>query len=102
WAFPGAHHGATEVVAPAATSLSDITEAENGAGDRRRTRESPCHAAVAGNHSACVIGITGTQIATAHDPVVRIATINGECDYAGRAKQRRIIRVPGVPLICGS
>jgi hypothetical protein len=33
-----------------------------------------------------VVGITGIQIAAAHDPVVRIAEINGECARAGSAK----------------
>src|SRR4029077_17420499 len=98
----GDHHCATEVVSATATSPSYIAQAEYRAGYRRRTRKSPSHAAVAGNRGARVIGITGIQIAAAHDSIVRIAEINAECAGAGRAKQRRIIRVPGVPLICGS
>ncbi len=96
----GDHHGATEIVSAAATSLSDITQSENGAGYRRRTRKSPSSAAIAGNRSARVIGITGIQIAAAHDSVVRIAEIDRECACAGRAKQRSVIRVPSVALIC--
>ena len=79
----GDHHGASEIVSAAATSLSDITQPEYGAGYRRRIRESPCSAAIAGNRSARVIGITGIQIAAAHDSVVRIAEINGECAALG-------------------
>ena len=80
WAVIGGdHHGATEIVSAAATSLSDIAQPENRAGYRRRTRKSPCSAAIAGNRSARVIGITGIQIAAAHDSVVRIAEIDREC-----------------------
>ena len=59
------------------------------------------HAAIAGNRGARVIGITGIQIAAAHDPVVRIAEIDGECARAGRTKQRSVVGVPGVALIRG-
>ena len=97
----GDHYGTTEIVSAAVTSPSNVTQPEYGAGNRRRSRKSPSSAAITRRRSARVIGITGIQIAAAHDPVVRIAEINGECAGAGRAKQRRIIRVPGVPLICG-
>src|SRR5437762_1154247 len=93
------HHGASEVVSATATSLSDIAQAKNGTGYRRRIREIPCHAAIAGNCSARVIGITGIQIAAAHDPVVRIAKINRECAGSGRANEWSVIGVPGVALI---
>ncbi len=95
----GDHYGTTEIVSAAVTSPSNVTQPEYGAGNRRRTRKSPSSAAITRRRSARVVGITGIQIAAAHDPVVRIAEINGECARAGRAKQRRIIRVPGVPLI---
>ena len=78
----GDHHSAAEIVSAAATSLSDITQPKNRAGYRRRIRESPSSAAIAGNRSARVIGITGIQIAAAHDSVVRIAKINRECAAA--------------------
>src|SRR6267378_455615 len=74
----GDHHGASEIVSAAATSLSNVTQSENSAGYRRRTRKSPSSAAIAGNRGARVIGITGIQIAPAHDSMVRIAEINGE------------------------
>ena len=50
---------------------------------------------------ARVIRVTGIQIAAAHDSVVRIAEIDGECACAGRANQWSVIGVPGVALIPG-
>src|SRR6516164_8427742 len=75
----GDHHSAAEVVSTAATSLSDIAQAENRARDGRRIRECPGSTAVAGYRSARVIGISRIQIATADDSAVRIAKIDSEC-----------------------
>src|SRR5262249_45041532 len=82
----GDHYGTTEIVSAAVTSLSNVTQPENGAGYRRRTRKTRSSAAIAGNRSARAIGITRIQIAAAHDPVVRIAKINGEGATAESAK----------------
>src|SRR5439155_24143704 len=78
------HYCATEVVSAAATSATHIAQAENRAGYRRRTRKCPSSAAIAGNRGARVIWVTGIQIAAAHDSVMRIAEIDGECACAGR------------------
>src|SRR5207244_10470977 len=66
------HYCATEVVSAAATSLSDVTQPEYGAGYWRRTRKSPSSAAITRRRGARVIGITGIQIAAAYDAIVRI------------------------------
>ena len=63
--------------------------------------KSPSSAAIAGNRGARVIGITGIQVA-AHDSVMRIAEIYGECAGAGRTDQWSVISVPSVALVgCG-
>src|SRR5439155_8249580 len=93
------HNCAPAIVSRAATSLSDVTQPEYGAGDRRRTRKSPSSAAITRRRSSRVIGITGIQIATAYDAMERIAEIDGECACARRANQWSVIGVPGAPLI---
>src|SRR4030095_1551682 len=80
------HYGTTEIVSAAVTSPSNVTQPEYGAGYRRRTRQSPSSAAIAGNRGARAIGITRIQRAAAHDSVVWIAEINSECATAGSAK----------------
>src|SRR5215475_661889 len=74
----GDHHGPAEIVSAAATSLSDIAQAEDRARYRRGTGQRPCHTAIAGNRSARIIRISRVQIAAAHDSVVRIAEIDRE------------------------
>src|SRR5919106_79943 len=95
----GDHYSAAEIVSATATSLPDITQAENRTRYWRRTRERPSSAAVTRNCSAGIIWISRVQIAAADDSVVRITKIDRECTAAGSTKQRSVVCVPSVSLI---
>ena len=48
-----------------------------------------------------VIGIAGIQITAAYDAMKRVTKIDSEGARAGRAKQRRVIRIPRVASVSG-
>src|SRR5262245_57973574 len=95
----GDHHGTAKIVSAPATSLSNVAQSKYRAGYRRRTCGSPRSTTIAGNCRARVIGVTGIEVAAAHDSVVRVAKINRECACTGRTKQRSVIGGVGVDLI---
>jgi hypothetical protein len=95
------HYCAPEIVSRAATSATHIAQAENRSPDRRRRCKSPRLTAITRSCGARAIRIPRIQITAPYDAMKRITESDSEGTRAGRAKQRRVMRIPRVALVSG-